>query len=51
VAETYFGDIRVSTIFLPLTQVNKETGEYNMLFETMIFADEPLLQRLSSHSV
>ncbi len=43
VAKTYFGDIEISTVFLGV-------GKHNMLFETMVFADGPLLQRLSSHS-
>ena len=47
VAETFFGDIRVSTVFLSLSHVSKEVGnDATMLYETMVFADENILQRI-----
>lgn len=47
VAETFFGDIRVSTVFLGLPHMNKQSGEETMLYETMVFAGEAILKRLS----
>ncbi len=48
VGDTSFGDIRVSTVFLSTPCPSKEPGndEY-MLYETMVFADEAILKRLS----
>ena len=47
VAETYLGDIRISTVFLSLPHISKDSSEYRtMLFETMVFADQEILNRL-----
>jgi len=46
VGDTYFGDINVSTVFLGIYHVSKETGKDNMLYETMVFADDATLARL-----
>ena len=49
-AETFFGNIRVSTVFLSIPHVNKDLLDpevrYKMLFETMVFADKKILARL-----
>ncbi len=47
VAETFFGDIRVSTVFLSLPHVNKGSSiDKVMLYETIVFADNEILARL-----
>ena len=49
-AEAFYGEheeIRVSTVFLGIQHINKQTGDWGMLFETMVFAEETLLKRLS----
>ena len=48
VAETYFGDIRVSTVFLSLPHVSNTSTDDTvpMLYETMVFADETILAQL-----
>ena len=46
VGNTDFGNISVSTVFLGMPHINKETGAENMLYETMVFADDAILAAL-----
>jgi hypothetical protein len=48
IAETYFGDIHVSTVFLAMLHHDKNTlsTDCTMLFETMVFADNETLARI-----
>jgi|GEM_PF-2738401 len=51
VGDTHFGDIHVSTVFLSLPHVSNEVGNDDpMLYETMVFADNATLKRLSELS-
>lgn len=48
VGDDWFGDINVSTVFLSLPHPSKEIGnDEMMLYETMVFADQATLKRLS----
>lgn len=48
IADTTFGNIRISTVFLSLPHISKEPGNDDiMLYETMVFAPTPILKRLS----
>jgi hypothetical protein len=50
IAEAFYGEhkeIRVSTVFLAMSHISKQTGDWGMLFETMVFAEEAILKRLS----
>jgi|SRR5579859_1154669 len=47
VGDTTLGNIRVSTVFLGIPHISKETGiDGTMLYETMVFADDAILTRL-----
>jgi len=46
VAETFFGALRVSTVFLGLPNPDRRSDAVDMLYETMVFADEATLARL-----
>lgn len=52
IEETFFAgeSIRVSTVFLSLSHINKHTGDEGMLYETMVFADHHILASLQALS-
>lgn len=49
IGDTSLGDIRVSTVFLGLPHPSANNDEM-MLFETMVFADDAILKRISQLS-
>ena len=47
IGNDYFGDIHISTVFLGLAHISKEIGNDNvMLYETMVFASDEVLEKL-----